>query len=279
MQSGDFAQLAHVKHLALDMDGTLYRGGTLFDCTLPFLESMLELGIGVTYLTNNSSKSVDDYLAHLQQMGISAAAEQLFTSATGTIEYLRKENPDWQRLYVLGTKSLRKEFAQHGYILIDPDSQQPPDAVVVAFDKELAYDRFCKAGYWIQQGKPFIATHPDLVCPTDEPTLLIDCGALTACLVAATGRSPDLVLGKPHAVMLDGILRRHGLAPRELAMVGDRLATDVAMANQAKTVGVLVLTGEARAADVDQSTPRPDLVVDDLAELGRLLLRARNDAG
>jgi NagD protein len=269
-------QLAKVRHIALDMDGTIYKGGTLFDFTRPFLDSMRDLGIGVTFLTNNSSKSATDYLAHLKRLGLDVQVDQIFTAGMGTIAYLQANCSEMRRLFVLGTESLRREFTEAGFQVVEAAAGDEPDAVVVGFDLELVYARLCRAGYWIAQGKPFVATHPDLVCPTDQEDLLIDCGSICACLTSATGRSPDLILGKPHPVMLEAILRREKLEPDQLAMVGDRLATDIAMAEVADALGVLVLTGEASANDAKTAPTQPDLVVADLAELGRVLLQASN---
>ena len=124
---------------------------------------------------------------------------------------------------------------------------------VVGFDTELTFARLCRAAYWISKGKPFIATHPDRICPTDQPTVLVDCGAICAALEQAAGRGPDVVLGKPDPCMLRGILSRHALAPEQLAMVGDRLYTDMAMARRAGALGVLVLTGETTAGGGGQA--------------------------
>ncbi len=280
-------RLRKIRHVALDMDGTIYSGGTLFDFTRPFLALMDQLGIGYTFLTNNSSKSSKDYLAHLSRMGIPAHPDQLYTSTHATIEYLREEMPGANRLFILGTRSMRDEMAGAGFELIEnevgetnarptaePDEGEP-DAVVVGFDTALTFARLCRAAYWIKQGKPFIATHPDRVCPTDEPTVLVDCGAVCAALEKAAGRAPDKVLGKPDPCMLRGILHRHSLAPNELAMVGDRLYTDLAMAHRAGALGVLVLTGETTSEDASRHSPTPDLVVSALDELGERLREAR----
>ena len=265
------SRLADIRHIALDMDGTIYKGGTLFDFTRPFLTNMTELGIGYTFLTNNSSRSTYNYLAHLKEMDLQVQPDQLFTSGMATIEYIRATHPEFSRLFILGTKSLRDEFSQEGFTVISDTAENEPDAVVVGFDSELVYHRLCLAGYWIDRGKPFIATHLDLICPTDQETLLVDCGALCACLATATGRSPDVVLGKPHPIMLEGILHRHHLKPHQLALIGDRLSTDMAMAKTVGAMGILVLTGEASAANAENCPSRPDLVVADLAEVGRLL--------
>lgn len=270
-------RLGAIRHLALDMDGTIYCGGRLFDFTLPFLARLGALGIGYTFLTNNSSRSHADYLAHLRRLGIHAEAHQLYTSTLATIDYLRREQPKVGRLFVLGTISLREEFAAAGFEVVS--DQFEPDAVVVGFDTSLEYARLCQAAWWITRGKPFIATHPDRVCPTDQPTILVDCGAICAALEHATGRRPDAVLGKPDPRMLTGILARHGLRPDQLAMVGDRLYTDMAMARRAGVVGVLVLTGEATAGDVPQCPTPPDLVLPSLQELGTLLASAQQGGG
>ncbi len=276
MESKNIAgKLASIRHLAIDMDGTIYSGETLFNSTKPFLEKMRELGIGYTFLTNNSSKSARDYLVYLKKINLDVQADGLFTSGLATIEYLRVNHSDYRRLFILGTESLRAEFTESGFTVVSKSPDEEPDAVVVGFDTGLSFDRLCMAGYWISKGKPFIATHPDRICPTDQRTLLVDCAALCACLENATGRAPDLVLGKPHPCMLDGILSRHNLEPHQLAMIGDRLYTDIAMANKAGALGVLVLTGEATPEAVRHCPEPPDLVVADLTELGRQLVEAK----
>jgi HAD superfamily hydrolase (TIGR01450 family) len=272
------ARLRQIAHVALDMDGTIYKGGTLFSCTLPFLAQMRELGIGCTFLTNNPSKSSADYLAHLRKMGLTAQADELYTSAQATIDCLKRRFPEVKRIFALGTPSMLGEFREAGFVLTADDPADVPDAVIVGFDLTLAYSRLCRAAWWIQQGKLFVATNPDRVCPTDQPTVLVDCGAICALLEKATGRGPDIVLGKPDPTMLSGILDRHGLRPAQIAMVGDRIYTDILMAHRADAFGVLVLTGEATLHDAEQAQPRPHLVVPSLAELGELLATARQAA-
>jgi HAD superfamily hydrolase (TIGR01450 family) len=267
-------RLQKIRHVALDMDGTIYQGGTLFDFTNPFLAQLSELGIGYTFLTNNSSKSVDDYVRHLRKLGIEASADQVYTSTQASIEYLREEMPSVRRLFVLGTSSMRVEIESAGFVMTADDPDDEPDAVLVGFDTELNYARLCRTAYWIAQGKPFLASHPDRVCPTDEPTVLVDCGAVCAALHAATGRKPDAVVGKPDPRMLRGLLLRHGLEPEAMAMVGDRLYTDMEMARRTGVLGVLVLTGEATKEDAAREPSPPDLVALDIAEFGRALVRS-----
>ena len=272
-------RLRDIRHVALDMDGTIYSGGTLFASTQPFLALLAELGIGHTFLTNNSSKSAKDYLAHLRKIGIPATADQLYTSTQATIAYLRQQLPAVQRLFALGTASMSRELEAAGFSLTADSASDEPDGVLVGFDTELTFPRLCRAAYWISKGKPFIATHPDRVCPTDQPTVLVDCGAICAALKEATGRAPDMVLGKPDPCMLRGILSRHALAPAQLAMVGDRLYTDMAMAHRAGALGVLVLTGETTAAEGANHSPAPGLIVSGLAEFGERLRAARQEKG
>jgi len=270
-------KLSEIRHVALDMDGTIYRGDTLFDTTDPFLSLLRELGIGYTFLTNNPSKSVMDYLEHLRDIGIEATEAQLYTSTQATISFLREAWPDVKRIFALGTPSMCAEFGRAGYTLMPDSPEEEPDAVVVGFDTTLTYSRLCRAAWWISQGKPFFATNPDRVCPTDQPNVLVDCGSLCAALQAATGRSPTAVLGKPDPAMIRGILQRHSLVPNQLAMVGDRLYTDIAMARAAGAVGVLVLTGETTAAQAADSVPPPDLVVLSLTEFGAKLREAKRE--
>jgi len=269
-------RLRKIQHVALDMDGTIYRGGTVFPFTTSFLRELKELGIGFSFLTNNSSKSTADYARHLEKMGIPAEADQIHTSTQASVEFLRAEMPDVRKLFVLGTESMRREIASSGFVVTEDSAQDEPDAVLAGFDTDLRFSRLCRAAYWIKEGKPFLASHPDRVCPTDEPTVLVDCGAICAALTEASGRKPDAVIGKPDPRMLHGLLRRHGIAAEQMAMVGDRLYTDVEMARRAGALGVLVLTGEATLEDVERNEWKPDLVARDIAEFGDKLGASRN---
>jgi NagD protein len=265
------ARLRDIRHVALDMDGTVYRGRVMFDWTHPFLDRLDRLGIGYSFLTNNSSRSTQDHIEHLHGTGIRIAADQIITSALPTLHYLREEHPDVQRLFVLGTESLVREIVEHGFDVVDDH----PEAVVVGFDDGLTHERLSRAAYWITRGLPYVATHPDRICPTDQPTVLIDCGAICACLESATGIAPEAVLGKPDPRMLLIVLERHGLTPASLALVGDRIYTDIEMAHRAGAFGVLVLSGEATRADAEASSAAIDLVVPSLKEFGEELERAR----
>jgi len=263
--------LRDIRHVALDMDGTIYRGHTLFEFTTPFLRRLNDLGIGYTFLTNNPSRSVADYLSHLKELGVAIQRDQLYTSTEATIEYLREQWPKLKRLFVLGTESMCAEFLASSFTLLPDSSEAEPDAVVVGFDTTLTYARLCRAAWWISRGKPYFATNPDRVCPTDQPTVLVDCGSICTALETATGKKPTAVLGKPDPAMLAGILHGHSLQPRNLAIVGDRLYTDIAMAQRAGALSVLVLTGETNAEAAAKHSPAPDLIVNDLAEFGERL--------
>lgn len=267
--------LAGIRHVALDMDGTIYLGSTLFPQTLPFLATLDRLGIGYSFLTNNPSASLDHYLDRLHGFGIPCSREQMYSTTAAAIDYIRTHIPSARRLFLLGTPSMISQFEDAGFVSTSDDAADVPDAVVVAFDKTLTYSRLCRAAWWIRSRMPYVATNPDWVCPTDQPTVLVDCGSITACLTAATGRRPDVVIGKPNPDILLGILGRHGIAPSEAAMVGDRLYTDVATALNAGSCGVLVLSGESTMQTVEASDRKPTLICSDIGEFGRLLLEAR----
>ena len=267
-------RLRRVRHAALDMDGTLYLGSTLFPFTPPFLEGLKRSGVGCSFLTNNPSRSVAGYVEKLAGMGIPARREEIYTSALAAIDWLRRTLPRARRLFVLGTPAMREEFAGAGYVLAADDPADEPDAVVTGFDTTLAYAPACRAAWWIARGKPWVATNPDRVCPTDLPTVLIDCGSITRMLAHATGREPDAVPGKPDPGMLLGVASRYGVRPGEIAMCGDRIYTDMAAARAAGALGVLVLSGEAALDEALAADPAPDLVVPHVGVFGRLLAEA-----
>ena len=265
------AACRRIKHVALDMDGTIYMGSTLFPFTKDFLARLTRLGIGYSFLTNNPTRSIADYLKKLAKLGIEATDEEMYTTAVATIEYLKARMPEVKRIYALGTPSMLHEFEEAGFELAACDPNDRPDALIVAFDTTLQYDRLCHAAWLAQQGLPYIATNPDRVCPTDQPTVLVDCGSLTTCIEYATGRKPDLVIGKPNPDMLSGLMYRYNLQPDEVAMCGDRIYTDVATAQNAGGMGVLVLSGETTKETALNNDPMPDITCRDISVLGDLL--------
>jgi NagD protein len=269
------ARLANIRHVALDMDGTIYMGMSLFDYTIPFLQSLREMGITYSFLTNNPSTSIPDYLKKLAGMGIKATEEEMYTTALATIDYIKTNFPEARRLFLLGTPSMISEFEKAGFESLPDSAEERPDVLVVAFDKTLEYSRLCRAAYWAQQGVPYVATNPDRVCPTDQPTVLVDCGSICKCIEHATGRQPDIVLGKPDPNMLTGVQARYGVKPEEVAMVGDRIYTDIEMAHNAGAFGVLVLSGETTLQIADEAPRQPDLIADSIKVLGELLRESR----
>ena len=280
------AKLSKIRHLALDMDGTIYLGSRLFPFTVDFLNSTEAAGVGHSFLTNNPTKSVADYIHKLEAMGIPATEDNMYTTSLAAIDYIKKTHPEAKRLFMLGTPSMVSQFEKAGFEQCADDPDDVPDVLVVAFDTTLVYPRLCRAAWWASQGIPYVATNPDRVCPTDQRVVLVDCGSLQKCSEHATGRRPDIVLGKPDPTMLQGIMDRHGLRSEEIAMVGDRIYTDTAMAHNAGAVGVLVLSGETtletaeKVAEDARTNPNPefyppDIIVRDIEELGELILEAK----
>ena len=265
-------RLRKIRHVVMDMDGTIYLGNQIFPFTLPFLKGLEEKGIGYSFLTNNPTKSPADYLRKLSGMGIEIGEDQMLTTSRSMVEYLKRHFPLARRIYVLGTESLQTLLRQSGYTLVGEEENLAPDVLVVSFDMTLTYRRLCKAAWWARQGVPYLATNPDWVCPTEEETVLVDCGSIQACIEAATGRKADKVLGKPDPTMLLELEAKLGLEKDEVAMVGDRAYTDVEMARRAGALPVLVLSGETTREMLPEVSRPGDLVVADLEEFGTLLL-------
>lgn len=253
--------LAPVRCFLLDMDGTFYLGDHLIDGSLEFLSALERTGRTASFLTNNSSKSAAVYDEKLRRMGVDARYRDVITSAHAAAHYCREHFPQG-RGYLLGNPMLQEELLALGLTLTEDN----PDYVLVAFDTTLDYAKMCKVCDFIREGKPYIATHPDFNCPT-ETGFIPDMGAIMAFIEASTGRKADVILGKPHRGIVDEALRRTGFQLHEMAMVGDRLYTDVATGVNHGMTGILVLSGEATMDDVAVSDVHPHLIFGRLADM------------
>ncbi|MBR2634848.1 MAG: HAD-IIA family hydrolase [Clostridia bacterium] len=246
-----------------DMDGTLYLGNRLFDFTAELLSDLKKRGKQYRFMTNNSSKSVADYVIKLKKMGIDSDRGDFITSAQATVYYLKKNHPD-ACLYVCGTQSLREEFERAGFeTTFDPERAQ---CIVMGFDTELTFQKLRDVSYLLCTRKiPYIATNPDYVCPT-EFGFVPDCGSVCDMIFRATGQRP-VVIGKPEALMPQLAMEEAGVLPEKTAVVGDRIYTDVESGLRAGCLGVLVMSGETTPAILRESPVKPDLVLKDAAEI------------
>jgi HAD superfamily hydrolase (TIGR01450 family) len=247
-----------VAAVAFDLDGTVYLSSELLPGARELIEALAGEGVPYLFATNNSSKTGAQYVAHLRSLGLRVTRREVLTSNDAAVAYLR--GTSLRRPYLVATPEVEAEYRAEG---IEPAADHP-DSVLLTFDTTLTYEKLRRASDLIRAGLPYLATHPDLVCPTPSGPIP-DCGAFAALLHAATGARP-LVLGKPEATMAGAIRARLGTATAA-AFVGDRLYTDVRMANEHGFLAVLTLTGEATRADLLASPHVPDLVVEDLRVL------------
>lgn len=254
----------HTKKLfLLDQDGTLYKGAKLFASTPSFLTKIKASGASYLFITNNSSKTNEEYVAKLNKLGISAALHDFYTSADATIEYLKKHHPG-AYVYVVGTKSLVSLFAREGILLSDDITKVR--VAVLSYDTELNYGKLETITRLLRNPEVvYLATNPDLVCPTEDG-YLPDCGSFAIMLYNATGRNP-LFLGKPRPLFAQTILEKYGLKPEDVVVVGDRLYTDIALGVNTNIDSVLVLSGEATLKDVETSAVKPTFIVDSIGDI------------
>ena len=258
-------ELIRSKRLFLfDQDGTLYLGSRLYDFTIPMLEKIKSTGRRYMFMTNNSSKSVADYIKKLEKMGITATREDFITSSQATAYYLKKHLPG-KTLYVCGTRSLIEELESQGFkTTTDLDETE---CVVMGFDTELTFKKLEDVSKLLLTRKdiPYIATNPDLVCPTEYGSVP-DCGSVCQMIFNATGRRP-VVIGKPSPLMPELAMEHAGFAKDETAVVGDRIYTDIKSGLNAGITGMLVLSGETTLEILEASEDKPHLVLQDCSEI------------
>ena len=253
-----------MKLYLFDMDGTLYLGNRLYDFTIELLQKIRRTGGKYLFITNNSSKSVVDYVKKLEKFGIKATRDDFMTSSQATAYYLHKYH-EGRRLYVCGTESLKEELRSEGFTVTTNTDEV--DCIVMGFDTELTFQKLHDVSYLLltRPELPYIATNPDLVCPTEFGSVP-DCGSVCGMIYNATGRKP-IVIGKPSALMPQLAMERLGVSKEETCVVGDRIYTDVKSGLNAGCVGILVMSGETTYEILEQSPDKPHLVLESAREI------------
>ena len=256
------ASLDDMEVVFLDLDGTIYLGSNLIEGALSFLERLEERGIRRFFLSNNSSKSVGQYLEKLRGLGIPASEDEILLSTHDLISWLSENGID--QTYLVGTEGMREMLESVGVAT----ASENPQYVVLGYDTEITYEKLSTASIHLHKGVPMVASHPDIVCPSPDGGLP-DTGAYMDLFEATTGVRPEHVCGKPNAGMILHKVQELGLRPDQCAMIGDRLYTDMEMAERAGVHGVLVLSGEATIENLEKAPQRPSVVVGSVDELAR----------
>ena len=237
------AKLKNIKCFLFDMDGTINLGNTLIP------------GMDVFFQKLRAAER-DFYLV---------TRDNVLISSDAFVYYMQQLRPA-ARLFVLGTEQLKKTIREAGFT-ITTTLEEGTDFVVVGFDMSLNYETLTIACRLIDRGVPYVATHPDVRCPIEGGEFIPDCGAMIELIKTATGKAPQQILGKPYHYMIDVITARTGYKREEIAMVGDRLSTDIAFGLNNGVLSILVLTGEATLADVEHGSIKPDIILDHASEL------------
>ena len=264
MREKDKAALRACTLFLFDLDGTLYLGDRLFPFTKELLRVIRERGGDYIFMTNNSSKSVADYLKKLARLGIDAEERDFVTSSQVTADYLCGHCPG-SRLYVCGTESLKAELRSRGLTVTENAGEA--DCVVMGFDTELSFKKLEDVSRLLltRPGIPYIATNPDLVCPTEFGSVP-DCGSVCGMLYNVSRRRP-LVIGKPEPAMPLYAMKTRGAEKDNTLVIGDRIYTDIKSGLNAGCRTLLVLSGETDEKILAESKDKPEFVLPSCGEL------------
>lgn len=257
-----------IKCFLLDMDGTIYLGNELIEGAREFLDTLKKKNIKYLFLTNNSSKNKDKYVEKLNVLGIEANREDVFTSGEATTIYLNGLKKG-AKIFLLGTKDLEDEFERAGFTLVKERGKEI-DFVVLGFDTTLTYEKLWIACEYIAEGVNYIATHPDFNCPLEGGKFMPDTGSMIELIKASTGKIPT-VIGKPSSHIINAITIKYKLNKEELAMVGDRLYTDIRTGLDNGLTSILVMSGETNEAMLRETIYKPNYIFKSVKELAKEL--------
>lgn len=264
----DFRDTIRSKKLfLLDMDGTLYLGDRLFPHCRDFLSTIRDRGGDYLYLTNNSSRSVTDYVRKMERIGIPAAADEFFTSTDAACVLLRTR-PAFRRIYALGTASFVSQLMDEGFPVTTGLSDEI-DCLLMGYDTELNYRKLEDACILLNRGVEYLATNPDLVCPTTYG-YAPDCGSVSQMLFNATGRKPSFI-GKPEPDIALLAMQKKGYSREETVLIGDRIYTDIACGVNAGITTVLVFSGESTRQTLAESAVKPTFTCEGISDLWEMM--------
>lgn len=262
-----------VERVFLDLDGTLYLGEQVLPGAIQLVQFLRQSQIPLHFISNNTSNARQVGLDKLQRLGFEPQSQEMYSALDSTFDYLQSQG--FQHLNLMANPAVEEEARSRGFKLWQDqhswdtlESDDQPDAVVLAFDKTFNWDKLRWGMRHIKCGARFIATHPDTYCPAPgmyDPDI--------ACMIAAfqtAGCPAPTVVGKPSNLFLKTLLEKHRQDPAQCVLIGDRIYTDMVLANSLGMRSILTLSGEATRADLeglDHSQGYPQFIVETVQDL------------
>jgi len=240
-----------------DLDGTVYLGEGLLPGAAETIGALRADGRRVAFLSNKPLYTRADYAEKLSRLGIPTSVDEVVNSSIVLARHLRKLDPG-APVFVIGEPPLVGELREHGFEVRDDADVR---WVVIAFDRTFDYGKLNTALQAVRRHDArLIATNPDRTCPV-EGGEIPDCAGMTAAVEAVTGKTVEVVVGKPSPIILQVALEGLGVGARDCVIVGDRIETDIVMGKRLGLGTVLVLSGITRAGDPRIAELAPDLVL------------------
>ncbi|KMK77380.1 HAD-IIA family hydrolase [Alkalihalobacillus pseudalcaliphilus] len=256
------------KGFIFDLDGTVYLGEKEIDGAADAINQLRARGDRVLFLSNKPIATRQSYVEKLNKMGITTNLDEVLNSNLIMAQYLRDVLNQDEKALVIGEPPLIEELALCGV----STTKQVDEAqyVVLSWDRQFSYEKLNDAYQAWKHGAKIIATNPDRTCPIEGGDIP-DCGAMIGALEGATGKPIDLVVGKPSALMAEAAIHAIGLPKEHCYMVGDRLETDIKMANDVGMHSVLVMTGVTTADMLAESEHQPTYTLSSISEILKVL--------
>jgi 4-nitrophenyl phosphatase len=258
--------LNNVDCFLVDLDGTIYKGDLLLSGSRRLIDTIRDLKKDYLFVTNNSSINRSITAEKLTNIGLPTMKDKILTSGEATALYLQRKQPGAQ-IFLIGTPALEDEFLTRGFKLTDKN----PEYIVLGFDTGLTYDKLWKLSELAYSGIPYIATNPDRTC-LYENGFMPEIAPMIAYVKSASGKIPDIVIGKPNPIMAEIASEMTGYPLKKMAIIGDSLETDIPMGKNAGIPTVLILSGDTLPGTIAGDQTKPDLIFNDLNELSEVLL-------
>lgn len=257
----------HIRSLIIDMDGVLWKGRNPIGDLPAIFRRIRDRGLQFAFVTNNGTKTPEQYVDRLARFGIQIEARQILTSSMAVARLLKARFPSGGAVFAIGEIGLLTALREKGFFPLVPEEAEEACAVIMGVDRQISFDKMCKAALLVGRGLPFYACNPDKSFPAARGTIP-GAGAWISVIVVTTGIEP-IIAGKPSPVLIEMARRRLGTEKQDTLVVGDRIETDIAAGQAAGCPVAQVLSGVSTREEGRLWMPKIELVAEDLASLLR----------